>query len=1394
MNKNLHRIVFNAARGQRMAVAETAASHSRASSGGNAGMATAVAFAAITLLAPAHAQIAADPSAPGNQRPTVLAAPNGVPVVNIQTPSAAGVSRNTYSQFDVNKAGAVLNNSRGNVQTQLGGWVQGNPWLATGSARVILNEVNSSSPSRLNGYVEVAGPRTEVIIANPAGIRVDGAGFINASRVTLTTGTPVVNAGNLESYRVQGGSVNISGAGLDTRGADLTAIYARAVEVNAGLWADYLRVTTGTNQIGPSSGEPPSITPVDGTGARPAFALDIAALGGMYAGHIFLVGNEYGVGVNNQGTLAAGGKLVLQANGWLANAGTIQATGDVQVQTQGLTSSGTVYAGGNGSLVSTGSIANTGLVAAQGSMTVQATGAGASITSSQGGAFFSGVAPDGRLGGGGILSLEATSVIALHGQVSAGQIAITTGTLDTGGGLLTGGQLSIQAQRVSNAGGEIAQTGAADLNILAGTIDNTAGRITTAGSLVASATLANGNGLQNAGGLIAANGSVTVTATRLDNAGGTIAAVQGNIALTTTEGAINNDSGKLQAALDVLLAAKGVSNTTAAVAAQGAPGGSITGRNVLVNTGAIALNNQSGTIVATGTLDLETGALNNASGYLGAAGNMKLNTGSAAITNTAGAQIVTQSTITITGSGLNNQGGQVQSVGDLIIDSGAGTADNTSGLLRSGGTTQLTAGVITNSATSAVDQGIEGRTVSLAATTLANATGSIRADNSVTINASGVLDNTNGLISANKALTVQDSLARALALSNAGGTLIAGETASISAAGLTGAGKVLSKGTLDLDFAGGLNNAGEIIANGDLNLSSAADVVNTGKIQSGAALNLAARNVANAATGEISSVNTAITAGSTFTNRGLIDGIDTRVDAATLDNIGTGRIYGNHVSLYAAAVNNDAETVAGVTSAATIAARDRLDIGASVVNNREHALIFSAGDAFVGRSLDANRQATGQALAVNNASATIEALGQLGLNAADVNNTNNHFVMTKGAPKVEALTEVMYDAATGHVNAGQVFIYQQRQQPTNPNSYFNATLLSTYAREDGPDIYANMGDCWCEVGSGFTAEWSEYRFQRATITDTVASSDPGRLLSGGAMSINGNLLNDKSQAIAGGTLGVVGVVAKNTDPDATTSTSDTGETRFHTFVKGNFHGIDFWTPWAPYTPATAVTKAVVPVSVFAANTTPVGSGLAIAGAGTTSVTTGIGAAGAASGSLRAVAITQVSLGGGGVIRTVGGSAGMPSASLFRQTPPSAGYLIETDPRFTSFGNWVSSDYLLSALGIDAAGLQKRLGDGFYEQRLVREQVAQLTGQRFLGNYASDDEQFKALMNAGATQAKAFNLRPGIALTQEQMAQLTSDIVWLVEQSVTLPDGSTARALVPQVYARVKAADLDGSGT
>ncbi|HBX14541.1 MAG TPA: filamentous hemagglutinin, partial [Leclercia adecarboxylata] len=249
MNKNLYRIVFNKARGMLMVVADIArsgrAGSSRSSGIGHThsqliGKVSAISLSlwlAMGAVQTAQAAIVADAGAPKNQQPTVVNSANGTPQVNIQTPSGAGVSRNNYTQFDVDSKGAILNNSHKNVQTNLGGMVAGNPWLAKGEAKVILNEVSSRDPSKLNGMIEVAGKKAQVVIANPSGITCSGCGFINANRATLTTGQPQMKDGALTGFNVERGEVVVDGAGMDTSGADYTDIIARSVKVNAGLWA-----------------------------------------------------------------------------------------------------------------------------------------------------------------------------------------------------------------------------------------------------------------------------------------------------------------------------------------------------------------------------------------------------------------------------------------------------------------------------------------------------------------------------------------------------------------------------------------------------------------------------------------------------------------------------------------------------------------------------------------------------------------------------------------------------------------------------------------------------------------------------------------------------------------------------------------------------------------------------------------------------------------------------------------------------------------------------------------------------------------------------------------------------------------------------------------------------
>src|SRR5512139_489721 len=470
MNKNRHRLIFNPARNQLIAVSEIAVSRSKA--GGTAAgpalpgqpsalMSAALHPLAFSLLAalgmglvlslPAHAQIVADPGAPGNQQPIVTQAANGVPLVNIQTPSAAGVSRNLYSQFDVDRQGVILNNAGTNVSTQLGGWIQGNPYLAGGSARVILNEVNSANPSQLLGYIEVGGSRAQVVIANPAGITCDGCGFINASRATLTTGTPILNGGSLDGYRVQRGQITVQGAGLDASQTDYTDLIARAVEINAGIWAQQLAVTTGTNQVDAAN---TLATPIAGSGTAPTVSIDVAALGGMYAQKITLVGTEAGVGVRNAGQMgSAAGDVVITVDCRLLNSGHIAGDASIDITSGGLTNSGTLIAQNDAVLNSTADVSNTGVLAAGGNLSASAH----SIDNH--GAL---------LNAGGTLSIQADT---LDNRSTQGA--------DQG---IQAGAVAIHADRIDNTSGTIAADG--ELAVTSsGTLDNTQGLMAAGGSL-----------------------------------------------------------------------------------------------------------------------------------------------------------------------------------------------------------------------------------------------------------------------------------------------------------------------------------------------------------------------------------------------------------------------------------------------------------------------------------------------------------------------------------------------------------------------------------------------------------------------------------------------------------------------------------------------------------------------------------------------------------------------------------------------------------------------------------------------------------------------------------------------------------------------------------------------
>ncbi|WP_295654915.1 hemagglutinin repeat-containing protein, partial [uncultured Haemophilus sp.] len=82
---------------------------------------------------------------------------------------------------------------------------------------------------------------------------------------------------------------------------------------------------------------------------------------------------------------------------------------------------------------------------------------------------------------------------------------------------------------------------------------------------------------------------------------------------------------------------------------------------------------------------------------------------------------------------------------------------------------------------------------------------------------------------------------------------------------------------------------------------------------------------------------------------------------------------------------------------------------------------------------------------------------------------------------------------------------------------------------------------------------------------------------------------------------------------------------------------------------------------------------------------------------------------------------------------------------------------------------------------------------YLEGYQNDLEQYQGLMNNGVHYAKKLNLVPGVALTEKQMSELTTDLVWMVNEEVTLPGGKKLNVLTPKIYLASNRAQVAPTG-
>ena len=401
-----------------------------------------VASQSMVLAAP----IMPDNNAVITERPLVQETANQIPLVNVTAPTNGGVSMNKYDQFNVEKQGAILNNSYVTSKTELAGYVQGNSNMVNGTAKVIVNQVTSDTPTSMNGYLEVAGQKASVVVANPNGITVNGGGFLNTEHAVLTTGRAELDgAGNLQNYRVEQGKVSIEGKGLDGKRADSVSILARTIDVNAGVWANKLNTRTGQNHIDANNLKATALESST-VETKPTIGLDVAAVGGMYANHITMVGTEAGVGVNLNGVVAGTQSVSVDANGHLSVNGTLQSDTSLVAKANSIQNTKTIASGGDLAL-ETKELTNTGHItsAKNGHVKVEET-----LTNNN--TMAAGANTQGALTGNGSLSIEAGTVRNTDAViVSGGTTTINSKEVhNTENGRIYGGKVAIQTKVLEN--------------------------------------------------------------------------------------------------------------------------------------------------------------------------------------------------------------------------------------------------------------------------------------------------------------------------------------------------------------------------------------------------------------------------------------------------------------------------------------------------------------------------------------------------------------------------------------------------------------------------------------------------------------------------------------------------------------------------------------------------------------------------------------------------------------------------------------------------------------------------------------------------------------------------------------------------------------------------------
>lgn len=1402
-------------------------------------------------------------------------------IINIVKPDSNGLSHNKFTDFNVAGNGIVFNNHTGSAQynSQLAGALNANANLQGNAAKLILTEVTGTGKTNLNGMLEIAGTKADLVIANPNGIVGKGFGFINVGRATLTTGMPDWGAdGKLNGFSVAKGTIDIQNAGLtedqrtDYR-PDKLDIMARAIKINDELWAnEAINVVAGSNEVKYNTDGSLEVQKTTATAEKPQVALDVAALGGMYAGRIMLVGTEKGLGMNIGGNLKAQENLSITNDGKIVftkNAGSNNtADGLSNKDYTSLTSDGNVM------VSSTEDIENSGVITAQKDMTLTVGGKLTNSGTLEAGAAYTAeeeeenpkflqeaaklritadkITNSGNINASKILDVTSTKAINNDGYMhSNGEASISAGGILSGSGSVgakssvnvTADKISLNKKNIYTIGadGKINNTTGVSITeinpdkpVIPETPDPEAPREAEDFKAPALPDIA------QASGVAATVKKDKISDDDLDlvadaNANGKYKpiidkAANGVDLVQIAE--VNGNGVSRNLYSDFNIKSTGLILNNATKYTQTELGGYIDRNMFLAGKGARVILNE-----------VTSSNASTLSGYLEVAGNKA----SVVIANVNG--------ISVNGLGFINTDNVLLSTGAVTnwADGSFKFSDNKGDMLIAGdglnarNPKQLN--VFTNNLQADKSE-LYANELHISADGLLQNTGKIAATENMQLNAAGLKNSNSGYIEAQKNLTatVSGDVEQDKA------TLKAGNNLQLRANALKNTNNsLLSAGNdADINIAASIsNNKSIILAGNDLDVM-AADFINqdTALVNYGqnGTLTVVNRFANDGATisADGSSALTKITATDfSNTNKGAF------VSKGSLQLEASNTLNNNYANIY---VSGDGEIKAGMllnsnlanlhtggdakitadtmrSSKASIDVQGNLKADLGSLTNQDSAYFGVGKNAVINTSNNFTNKDLGNIFVTKDL--TINSIGNFlnedgfvaigGSGTISANNiTNQNKAGVKQGSLINAVGDLSLTAEDTVLNRSSDIESEGNISIKAKNLVNKKEIFETSFKESHEDIsykipHLNAPNYYDAVR----------KFDRQILTAQIdkETTDANIIASGNIkIDLDKDLTNHYSKIKAGKNLTVnAGGTVENVGYQGTIHYYDRGND-YHYWKYKKHRRMHIRCRWVygttviPYYDHTmrdeegtdserlSLLSGVGGVKIEAkeiVNKTHQAKGK-------------VGDLPESDDYFKTDAENHLtdeklykekqdvstSVEGKADDKAAAGKDNQTgdkmmdisslhiSSKIFKLTDDAtAKYLIETNKKFADYHEFLSSDYLLERVKADPEKVGKRLGDGYFEQQFVLQQIGTLTGKKYLGDYGSDMEQFAALMNAGAVIAEEINLKVGVALTAEQMASLTTDIVWLVEEVV-----NGQKVLVPEVFlAQVHSEDLRPDG-